>query len=172
MGCEAIEPKIIYKIPVRVDSRETIGYSCQTHLGWTLYGHYDDKDHRYLWFSTQVNPLSVGPSSRPLRIYQDLDEAVKARDPNELKIRDSRLRLQNVVDKRVSDLQTAKELKRRISQATVEWFRPLLLKLDLTNVDIAWCRAKAIDRGATPGQERNEYLHPDFPAAQAHAIIE
>ncbi len=173
MGCEATEPKVEYEIPVQLQKCEIVGYSCQTHLAWTLYEqHYDDKDHCYLWFSTEVNPQTVGPSSRPLRIYQDLDEAVKVRDPNELKIRDLRIRLQRVVDRRVGNVQDQFELKKRIASASVKWFRPLLLKLDLRDENLAYCRSEAIDGGATPGEEKNEYLHPKFPKVKAKVIIE
>lgn len=113
-------------------SRGQFGFSCQTCLAARLQKYLGGL--YYVWFSRELNPIGNGDSSNPLRMYADMDMAVKRHDINNAKLKDLRVRLLNVVRSRISDKLLARQLRREIVLAQPEMFRPQLWRIDLATI--------------------------------------
>lgn len=152
MACGTRIPHLTYKVPDALRPATKVGYSCQVWLAQALREHYDAarRNLYYIWFATEMNPASVDLTSRPLHIYEDLDIAVKLRSTGHPKIKDLRIKLQRAIEANVSNAMEKGRLKQRVALADIRWFRPILVKIDVTDLDLVKCRAKAIMKGQLP----------------------
>lgn len=168
------KPSVTYRVPKTLSPVSRVGYSCQVLLAEAIRQRYDPakRNHYYAWFATELNPATVDLTSRPLHVYEDLDVAVKLRSTGHPKIKDLRLKLQYAVEGNVSDAREKGKLKQMVALADISWFRPVLVKIDLTGVDLGQCRADAIMRGATPGEGRDEYMSANLDANMYWVIVE
>jgi hypothetical protein len=112
------------------------GFTCKTwiasqldqiHLGGTY----------YVWFSTELNPMSNGDSSIPLEIYREIDTAVKKRDANHPKLESVKRNSLLTVSRLIApmDRARARASRREIRTASLEMFRPQIWRIDLRKVD-------------------------------------
>lgn len=139
------------------------GYSAQTTLALYLTRHYYGNLY-HIWFSLEFNPILNGDSANPLLIYQTLDNAVKKRDVNNPKIQTARMTLMSGVNSwlRAGQISTglAASLNSDIARASLSWFRPVGIRIDLQQVNLPKCKTDAVTAGA---QFLDEYLAVNLP---------
>ena len=110
------------------------GYGCKVWIAREVEQKYLGGFH-YFWFSRQLNPtIQNGLSSNPLRLYSEIDEAVKKEDALHSKIKQLRAEMAWVFYTKIApkDLQLARALRRAVRRAPLDMFRPQLWRLDLS----------------------------------------
>jgi hypothetical protein len=157
--------------PLNMRSADVVGYSTQTRLILQLRTAFGTPTY-YLWFATDLHPQDVDHSSSPLRLFEDLAQAVSVRSLRHPKIRDLRIKYLQTVDRLVADPETRARLKRTVVRARPHAFHPVILKLLLDNIDLDDHRRKAIGAGGLRGMLRNEYLAEDFPQSRIAVIVD
>jgi hypothetical protein len=157
--------------PDQLRPAEIVGYSTQTRLILQLRASFPNSTF-YVWFSTELHPQDVDHSSSPLRIFEDLAQAVAVRSLRHPKIRDLRIKYLQAVDKLVVDPTASATLKRTVARARPREFQPVVLKLFLDGFDLDYHRRKAIRAGGLRGMLRNEYLAEDFPESRVAVIVD
>ena len=103
------------------------GYGCKVWISRRLEEKFRGGSH-FVWFCRELNPLHNGDSSNPLWLYLTIDRAVKSGDLFHPKIQDLRAKLSRVVGRllRPTDPSLARRLRREITRAPLEMFRPQL----------------------------------------------
>ena len=140
------------------------GYSCKVWIARELARKYFGGTY-HVWFSRQLNPPEpTGLSSNPLELYRQIDEAVKRADRNHAKIKDLRAKLEELVNRRVGEKDSALARELRNSLRNMEMFRPQLWRIDLSGV------AESRVQSGEPGWD--EGLIPDMQEGEFQVIVE
>jgi hypothetical protein len=159
-----------FRFPRSNRSATQVGYSTTTRLLLHLREFFRPQ-HYYLWFSTSLNSRTIGGASRPLNIYERLTEDVSANDYHAQKIKDLRAGYLVAIRNQVGSAELRAEMFVKIALADIESFSPVLLKLDLTGLDLVQFRQNAVDKGASAG-DRDEYLALDLQPRRVAVIVE
>lgn len=143
------------------------GFSCRIWIAYQLEKHYLGGLY-YVWFARDPNPIGNGDSSNPLRLYLEVDRAVKLRDVNHPKLKDLRANLLAVINEMVKpkDRKLARALRREAIRAPVEAFRPQIWRVDLSKLQASRVRT---DRSTAGWDE--QYV-PDLAESEFDIIFE
>jgi len=137
-------------------------YSCQTWLAIDIADRFFGGVYR-TWFSTSLNPEKNGSSSNPLILYQELDRIVQTNDYNNSRIEQLRNKLSNWISGSNLSPGDIASLLAEIASAPVPAFRPLLWKINLSNIHVS--------RLISLGQFPDEYLIPDLISNEIEVIV-
>jgi hypothetical protein len=124
-------------------------------LAWILNHYFYGRVH-YSWLAEDFCPLDTNPkSSNPYLIYGDLTWAWSRGDPYDKFVRDSRYGLSTGVQARktagVTDPALSRRLRRICKRAVVDFFYPLVYRVDIDVV--APARRTVAGSGATGSRE-------------------
>ena len=123
-----------------LESSHAYGYSCQLLIKYQLQQRLSGV-YYHAWFAREMNPVHNGPSSSPLRIYWEMDDAVKTGDANNSKLKDYRANLLAAVNQVRMKKELARVLRRGILKAPLEAFRPQIWRINLTRIRASRIRA-------------------------------
>lgn len=138
------------------------GYSCQPWLAVDIADRFFGGRHK-TWFATTLNPQLNGSSSNPLVVFQELDRIVHVNDHFHSRVDQLRNRLSNwIAGATLAPADTATILAEIVS-APMPAFRPLLWKIDLSNIHIS--------RLVNIGQFPDEYQVRDLIATEIQVMV-